>query len=121
MRALQGLVDASAEDDALLNFWELESALLRQKSSSRVTPALAAVLITALGSSLPEHVNKCVLELVLQIVRGQSDSAIGEIRQGLWMLYSHVFTKWRVIVENILRIVETDQGRLLKVLAEADC
>ena len=71
--SLRGLVFAMDEDEATLYYWELENTVVVQGQLFEAAPAVVSVLLAALAEGVSSEAIGWVLELLFQLVSGDSD------------------------------------------------
>lgn len=97
---LEGLIESSTEDDAEGYYWGLENEVVVQGQLFDAAVPVVSVILAALGDELSRPARLWLLELLFQIVNGESHADevehgvadLGErcrtvAREGLWTLY----------------------------------
>ncbi|MBM7442417.1 hypothetical protein [Streptomyces sp. HB132] len=123
--ALRRLLAAADEDDALAAYWDLENVVVVQGQLHSAALPTVSVLLAGLLGELSADARDMVLELLRQIVMGESDEgevALGdpglgdrcreEARTGLWLVYRELGTRRRETAESILERIESEKPRL---------
>ncbi|MET7364411.1 hypothetical protein ABZS61_01035 [Streptomyces sp. NPDC005566] len=128
--ALRRLIAAVDEDEAMGAYWDLENVVVVQGQLHSAALPTVSVLLAGLLDELSADARDMVLELLQQIVMGESDeteAALGHAdlgdrcrdaaRTGLWLVYRELGTRRRETAEAILERVENDGPRLVAHLA----
>ncbi|MFF3730304.1 hypothetical protein ACFYXM_08280 [Streptomyces sp. NPDC002476] len=128
--ALRRLLAAADEDEAMAAYWELENVVVVQGQLRSAALPVISVLLAGLLDELSADARDLVLELLQQIVMGESDEdevALGDselgdrcrevARTGLWLVYRELGTRRRETAEAVLERIESDQPRLAAYLA----
>ncbi|GGY94259.1 hypothetical protein CP967_07270 [Streptomyces nitrosporeus] len=128
--ALRRLLAAGGEDEAMGAYWDLENVVVVQGQLHSAALPTVSVLLAGLLDELSADARDLVLELLQQIVMGESDrdeAALGNTdlgdrcreaaRAGLWLVYRELGTRRRETAEAILERIEDDKPRLAAYLA----
>ncbi|MFH8474835.1 hypothetical protein [Streptomyces sp. NPDC018000] len=128
--ALRRLFGAADEDEATEAYWGLENVVVVQGQLRDAALPVVPVLLAGLLDELSADARDFVLELLWQIVLGESDEdevAVGRAdlgdrcreaaRTGLWLVYRELGTRRRETAEAILERIEDDKPRLAAYLA----
>ncbi|ACU37050.1 hypothetical protein [Actinosynnema mirum] len=97
--SLAGLLSALSEEEAERYYWQLENRIVVSGYLFEAAPPAVPVLLAGLAGSLSEPAKGWVLELLYQLVAGQTDPKAVErgsgdlgaecralAREGLWLL-----------------------------------
>ncbi|NUT52907.1 MAG: hypothetical protein HOV94_37315 [Saccharothrix sp.] len=123
--SLAGLLSAREEDEATGFYWKLENVVVVQGQLFEAAPAAVSVLLAGLAGPLSKAARGWALELLFQLVAGESDESAVErgnpdlgprcravAREGLWLLYGLVGGPYDEEARQILERVDGDSGRL---------
>ena len=123
--SLIGLLEARSEDEAEKFYWKLENVVVVQGQLFEAAPATVSVLLAALAEGVSSVVKAHVLELIFQLVAGESEedavargnAALGDecrvrAREGIWTLYSELVGEHHRAVRDILARIDQDESRL---------
>ncbi len=129
--ALERLFRAKTPDEAESAYWGLENCVVVQGQLFEAAEDVVPVLLAALLEPSPSLVRISILELLFQIVSGDShseepDVALGEkcrlrAREGLWVLYGELKSThfgWREAAAEIIEVIAPDSRRLPSFLQE---
>lgn len=129
--ALRRMLLAVTADDADEAYWALENHVVVQGQLFEAAEFVVPVLVAALLEESPSHVRIATLELLFQIVRGEShsdedDPLIGprcreRARAGLWVFYRELRSSAQrqgEAAREVLEVVETDTERLSVFLSQ---
>ncbi|WP_299542243.1 hypothetical protein [uncultured Streptomyces sp.] len=129
-RALRRLFAAGGEDEVMGAYWELENVVVVQGKLHSAALPTVSVLLAGLLDEMSADARDAVVELLLQIVTGESDKdevALGNAdlgdqcraaaRNGLWLVYRELGTRRREMAEAVLEHIENDKPRLAAYLA----
>ncbi|MDQ2587895.1 hypothetical protein [Saccharothrix yanglingensis] len=124
-RSLVGLLSAHTEEDADRYYWRLENVVVVQGGLYEAAPAVVSVLLAGLAGRLSEPAEEWVLELLFQLVAGESSAEavdrghpdLGDrcrrvAREGLWLLYSELGGPRGRAVRAVLERVDEVSDRL---------
>ncbi|NHZ94483.1 hypothetical protein [Massilia sp. CCM 8734] len=130
--ALHQLLGAATPADCEDAYWKLENRVVVQGQLFEAAQFVVPVLLAALLEPRLSHVTISVLELLLQIVLGEShedELALGapdlgdkcreRARQGLWVLYGELMRGNRDCAREVIEAIELDATRLDTFLKEA--
>ncbi|QNE77748.1 hypothetical protein F0344_26945 [Streptomyces finlayi] len=128
--ALRRLFAAAGEDEVMGVYWELENVVVVQSQLHSAALPTVSVLLAALLDEMSADARDAVVELLLQIVMGESakdeialgntnlgDQCRAAARNGLWLVYRELGTRRRETAEAILEHIEDDKPRLAAYLA----
>ncbi|MFC5173696.1 hypothetical protein ACFPRK_24310 [Streptomyces mutomycini] len=128
--ALRRLLAAADEDDALAAYWDLENVVVVQGQLHSAALPTVSVLLAGLLGELSADARDLVLELLQQIVMGESDedeAVLGSTdlgdrcreaaRTGLWVVYRELGTRRGETAQAILERIESEKPRLAAHLA----
>ncbi len=128
--ALRRLLAAADEDEAMAAYWDLENVVVVQGQLHSAALPTVPVLLAGLLDDMSADARDLVLELLQQIVMGESDEdevALGNAdlgercreaaRTGLWLIYRELGTRRRETAEAILERIEDDKPRITAYLA----
>lgn len=123
--SLAGLIGATTREEAKSFYWRLENVVVVQGQLFEAAPAVVSVLMAALSEGVPKPAKLDVLELLFQLVSGESDrearargnEALGDqcrerAREGLWTLYGEFGGEYEPEARDILGRIETNPDRL---------
>jgi hypothetical protein len=123
--SLMGLLSAENDDDATRSYWKLENVVVVSGELFEAAPAVVSVLLAGLTTPLSTPAKRWVLELLFQLVAGESEQSAVErghpdlgarcreaAREGLWLLYGHVGGPYDDEVRQILERIDRGLGRL---------
>ncbi|GAA2687808.1 MULTISPECIES: hypothetical protein [Actinosynnema] len=123
--SLAGLLSALSEEEAEKCYWQLENRIVVSGYLFEAAPAAVPVLLAGLAGPLSEPAKGWVLELLFQLVAGQTDPEAVErgsgdlgaecralAREGLWLLYRDLGHQFDGQVRAILEILDGDSGRV---------
>ncbi|MBB5968156.1 hypothetical protein [Planomonospora venezuelensis] len=118
------LVSSEAEDDALAAYWELENYVVVQGQLFEASQYVVPVLLAALAEEISRAARKAVLELLFQLVSGESDIEevergnpdLGPIcrknaQEGIWIIYQELCSGHYDLARDILEIIDEDRDR----------
>jgi hypothetical protein len=124
-QALRKLFAARSPDEAEKAYWQLENHVVVQGQLFESAEHVVPVLLAALLDELPRHVRISVLELLFQIVAGETHDRERELgnaslsercrqsaREGLWLLYGEWLHGERDAAGDVIERIERDPGRL---------
>ncbi|MFD8802665.1 hypothetical protein [Streptomyces atroolivaceus] len=127
---LRSLLAAADENEAMAAYWDLENVVVVQGQLHSAALPTVSVLLAGLLGDLSPDARDLVLELLQQIVMGESDeneAALGNTdlgdrcreaaRSGLWLVYRELGTRRRETAEAILERIENEKPRLAACLA----
>ncbi|CAM5635829.1 hypothetical protein AB0H45_09235 [Streptomyces atroolivaceus] len=127
---LRSLLAAADENEAMAAYWDLENVVVVQGQLHSAALPTVSVLLAGLLGDLSPDARDLVLELLQQIVMGESDeneAALGNTdlgdrcreaaRTGLWLVYRELGTRRRETAEAILERIENEKPRLAACLA----
>lgn len=127
---LHSLLAAADENEAMAAYWDLENVVVVQGQLHSAALPTVSVLLAGLLGDLSPDARDLVLELLQQIVMGESDeneAALGNTdlgdrcreaaRSGLWLVYRELGTRRRETAEAILERIENEKPRLAACLA----
>ncbi|GAA0648927.1 hypothetical protein GCM10010174_85500 [Kutzneria viridogrisea] len=122
---LFGLIAADSESAVEEFYWGLENVVVVQGQLFEAAPAVVSVLLASLVGELSPSARRMILELLFQLVSGESDEEAIErgnpelgaacreqARLGISVLYSELYGHFSVAARDILEVVEVDKGRL---------
>ncbi|MEU9763296.1 hypothetical protein [Streptomyces sp. NPDC047985] len=128
--ALRRLLAAADEDQAMAAYWDLENVVVVQGQLHSAALPTVSVLLAGLLDDVSADARDLVLELLQQIVMGESDAdevALGNTdlgdrcreaaRMGLWLVYRELGTRRRETAEAILGQIENDRPRIAAYVA----
>lgn len=111
-------------------YWDLENVVVVQGQLHSAALPTVSVLLAGLLDELSADARDLALELLQQIVMGESDEdekALGNTdlgdrcraaaRTGLWLVYRELGTRRRETAEAILERIEDEKPRLTAYLA----
>ncbi len=123
--SLEEMFTADSPDAVKAAYWKLENHVVVQGQLFNVAPPVVSVLLAALLDHSPSFVRIGILELLFQILNGESHSSEREqdlsdtcrqlARAGLWLLYAELKAELpgqRAAAIEILELIETDASRL---------
>lgn len=123
--SLAGLLSAREEDEATGFYWKLENVVVVQGQLFEAAPAAVSVLLAGLAGPLSKPAGAWALELLFQLVAGESDESAVErgnpdlgprcraaAREGLWLLYGSLGGPYDEEARRILERVDGESGRL---------
>jgi hypothetical protein len=123
--SLAELLTAGSPDGVEAAYWQLENHVVVQGQLFGVAPCVVSVLLAALLEDSPPFVRIGVLELLFQILSGEShesekDKGLGpkcrELgRCGLWLLYGELEANspgQSAAAVEVLELLENDESRL---------
>ncbi|WP_440101737.1 hypothetical protein [Streptosporangium sp. H16] len=123
--SLLALISSETEDDAWAAYWELENHVVVQGQLFEASQHVVPVLLAALVGEIPQIARKFILELLLQLVSGESDTEeiergnpdLGPIcrqnaREGIWIIYRELCSGHHDLSRDILELIDRDGGRL---------
>lgn len=128
--ALVEMLNATTPEAVNAAYWKLENHVVVQGQLFEVAEFVVSVLIAALLEEKPRHVRISILELLFQIVTGESHEY--EIRlgnadlhrkcrakalEGLWVLYRELIFGEREAAQEVIEAIETNADRLKSFLA----
>jgi hypothetical protein len=118
------LVSSETEDDVLAAYWELENYVVVQGQLFEASQHVVPVLLAALAGEISQVARKAVLELLFQLVSGESDaeevergnSDLGSIcrqnaREGIWTFYRELCSGHYDLARDILEMIDQDRDR----------
>jgi hypothetical protein len=124
--AIRGLLSAQSSSATESNYWLIENRVVVDGQLFESAIATTAVLVAALVvPGRPPHVRISILEIILQIVLGEShpiESARGlpdlgkrcrdEARAGLWLFYREMLDGGMDGAREVLEVLDPESGRL---------
>ncbi|WP_188191460.1 hypothetical protein [Nonomuraea sp. SYSU D8015] len=123
--SILALVSSETEDEAWAAYWELENYVVVQGQLFEASQHMVPVLLAALAGEIPQAARKALLELLLQLVSGESDaeemergnSDLGSIcrknaREGIWIIYRELCSGYYDLARDILEVIDLDRDRL---------
>ncbi|MER6611637.1 hypothetical protein ABT282_38815 [Streptomyces sp. NPDC000927] len=123
--ALRRLLAAADADEAMAAYWDLENVVVVQGQLHSAALPTVSVLLAGLLDDVSADARDLVLELLQQIVMGESDEdevALGNTdlgarcreaaRTGLWLVYRELGTRRRETAQAILERIEEDRPRI---------
>ncbi|GIH73044.1 hypothetical protein [Sphaerimonospora thailandensis] len=118
------LLSSETEDDAWAAYWELENCVVVQGQLFEASQYVVPVLLAALVGEISQVARKAVLELLFQLVSGESDteevergnSDLGSIcrqnaREGIWVIYRELCSGHYDLARDILEMIDRDRDR----------
>ncbi len=127
--ALEGMLTADSPNAVDVAYWKLENHVVVQGELFEAAPHVVSVLLAALLDNSPSFIRIGILELLFQILGGESHESEGErdlgpkcrdlAREGLWLLYGELgagLPGQRAAALEVLNLVETDRGRLRAIV-----
>lgn len=123
--ALRQLLSATTAAEGDAAYWKLENRVVVQGQLYNSAEFVVPVLLAALLEPRPRHTTIGILELLFQIVSGQShedevllgcadlgDRCKARAREGIWVLYGELMHGLRESAQEIVAVIETDPTRL---------
>ncbi|WP_101254203.1 hypothetical protein [Streptomyces barkulensis] len=123
--ALRRMVSGETEEEVMEAYWDLENTVVVQGQLFDSALPVLSVLLAALTEEISVEARDAVVELIHQIVSGESDEEEVErgnpdlgprcrelAREGLWLLYRELGTRRRENAEAILEAIDPDGERL---------
>lgn len=112
--ALSGLLAAPTPDDASVAYWSIENHAVVQGEIFEVAEACVRVLVAAFADARPRHVRIAALELLFQILNGDSadptsgllEKCRGAAREGLWSVVHEAMTGEREAAWDVLELMD---------------
>lgn len=119
------LTAGETEDEVWAAYWELENYVVVQGQLFEASVYVVPALLTALLGDLSRPARQAVLELLFQIVSGESDmEEVGrgngdlgtrcrqQAQEGIWILYRELCSGAYDTARDILEIVDQGKDRL---------
>lgn len=123
--ALRQLLCAATPEEGEAAYWKLENRVVVQGQLYSSAEFVVPVLLAALLEPRPTHTRIGIMELLFQIVAGQShedevlfgDADLGDrcrarAREGLWVRYAEMMHGMRDAAQEIIARIDTDPTRL---------